>query len=99
MSKCRFFREWISNTVVRVGRVAQQEPVELSLMIGRRNRLVHRPQSRHEVMRILLVAMEANPAAALIQTPPAIVNARTLFGRLQQFAGRVYGPGIAAGIA
>lgn len=47
----------------------------------------------------LVHAMEANPAAALIQTQPAIVNARSLFSRLQQFAGRVYGPIIAAGNA
>ena len=45
----------------------------------------------------LVRAMEADPSAALIQTQPAIVNARSLFSRLQQFAGRVYGPMIAAG--
>ena len=45
----------------------------------------------------LVRAMEAYPSAALIQTQPAIVNARSLFSRLQQFAGRVYGPMIAAG--
>lgn len=44
-------------------------------------------------------AMEANPAAALLQTLPIIVNARSLFSRLQQFAGRLYGPMIAAGVA
>ncbi|WP_375413129.1 glucans biosynthesis glucosyltransferase MdoH [uncultured Bradyrhizobium sp.] len=44
-------------------------------------------------------AMERNPAVALIQTLPVVVNARTLFARLQQFAGRLYGPLIAAGIA
>jgi membrane glycosyltransferase len=47
----------------------------------------------------LVHAMEANPTAALVQTQPVIVNARSLFGRLQQFAGRVYGPIIAAGNA
>jgi membrane glycosyltransferase len=47
----------------------------------------------------LVHAMEIHPAAALIQTQPVIVNARTLFGRLQQFSGRVYGPIIAAGNA
>lgn len=47
----------------------------------------------------LVHAMEANPTAALIQTQPVIINARTLFSRLQQFAGRVYGPIIAAGNA
>ncbi|MBR0868802.1 glucans biosynthesis glucosyltransferase MdoH [Bradyrhizobium tropiciagri] len=44
-------------------------------------------------------AMESHPAAALIQTLPVIVNARSLFSRLQQFAGRLYGPMIAAGVA
>jgi membrane glycosyltransferase len=44
-------------------------------------------------------AMEANPGAALVQTLPVIVNARSLFSRLQQFAGRLYGPMIAAGVA
>ena len=47
----------------------------------------------------LVHAMEVNPAVALIQTQPVIVNARSLFSRLQQFAGRVYGPIIAAGSA
>jgi membrane glycosyltransferase len=47
----------------------------------------------------LVHAMESNPTAALIQTQPVIINARSLFSRLQQFAGRVYGPIIAAGNA
>ena len=47
----------------------------------------------------LVSAMESRPALALIQTLPIIVNAKTLFARLQQFAGRLYGPVIAAGIA
>src|SRR5947208_7888531 len=47
----------------------------------------------------LASAMETHPNVALIQTLPVIVNARTLFARLQQFAGRLYGPAIAAGIA
>jgi membrane glycosyltransferase len=47
----------------------------------------------------LVHAMETNPSAALIQTQPVIVNARSLFSRLQQFAGRVYGPIVAAGNA
>jgi membrane glycosyltransferase len=47
----------------------------------------------------LAAAMEANPGVALIQTLPVIVNGTTLFARTQQFAGRVYGPLIAQGIA
>jgi membrane glycosyltransferase len=47
----------------------------------------------------LSAAMEQNPDVGLIQTLPIIVNGSTLFARLQQFAGRVYGPLIAHGIA
>lgn len=47
----------------------------------------------------LVAAMETHPKAALIQTLPVIVNAKTLFARWQQFAGRLYGPLLAAGIA
>jgi membrane glycosyltransferase len=47
----------------------------------------------------LVGAMQGRPQAALIQTLPVIVNAQTLFSRLQQFAGRLYGPLIAAGNA
>jgi len=47
----------------------------------------------------LVSAMERHPGVALIQTLPIVVNARTLFARLQQFSGRLYGPLIAAGIA
>ncbi|MGP9810784.1 glucans biosynthesis glucosyltransferase MdoH [Rhodopseudomonas sp. NSM] len=47
----------------------------------------------------LAAAMERHPDVGLIQTLPVVVNARTLFARLQQFAGRMYGPMIAAGVA
>ncbi|RJF70357.1 glucans biosynthesis glucosyltransferase MdoH [Rhodopseudomonas palustris] len=47
----------------------------------------------------LAAAMERHPDVALIQTLPVVVHARTLFARLQQFAGRMYGPMIAAGVA
>jgi membrane glycosyltransferase len=47
----------------------------------------------------LVSAMERHPGVALTQTLPIIVNAKTLFARLQQFSGRLYGPLIAAGIA
>jgi membrane glycosyltransferase len=47
----------------------------------------------------LVAAMEHHPKVALIQTLPIVVNASTLFSRWQQFAGRLYGPLIAAGIA
>ena len=47
----------------------------------------------------LAAAMERQPTLALIQTLPMIVNGRTFFARMQQFAGRVYGPVAAHGIA
>jgi membrane glycosyltransferase len=47
----------------------------------------------------LVAAMERNPAAGLIQTFPVMVNATTPFARVQQFAGRLYGPLIAYGLA
>lgn len=47
----------------------------------------------------LVRAMESNSSAGLVQTLPMIVNARSLFSRVQQFAGRLYGPMIAAGVA
>ncbi len=47
----------------------------------------------------LVGAMERHPDVGLIQTLPIITGATTLFARMQQFAGRVYGPLIAHGIA
>ena len=43
--------------------------------------------------------LAARPEAGLIQSLPVIVGGQTLFARMQQFAGRVYGPMIAQGIA
>lgn len=43
--------------------------------------------------------MAADPALALIQTIPMLVGGQTLFARVIQFAGRVYGPPIARGVA
>jgi len=47
----------------------------------------------------LVAAMEDNPDTGLIQTLPLLVNRNTLFARAQQFAARIYGPVIAAGLA
>lgn len=47
----------------------------------------------------LAAAMTAHPDVGLIQTLPIIANGTSLFARMQQFAGRVYGPLIAHGIA
>jgi membrane glycosyltransferase len=44
-------------------------------------------------------AMAADPRAGIIQTLPLLRNRWTLYARLQQFAGRVYGPVVAAGLA
>ena len=40
----------------------------------------------------LVKLMEAHPTAGMIQTVPALVNAESLFGRIQQFANRLYAP-------
>ena len=47
----------------------------------------------------ITAAMERNPHVGLLQTLPLIVNGRSLFARLQQFAGRLYGPMLARGTA
>ncbi|MGN6570262.1 MAG: glucans biosynthesis glucosyltransferase MdoH [Pseudolabrys sp.] len=47
----------------------------------------------------LAAAMEGHPRVGLLQTLPQLLNGNTMFARLQQFAGRVYGPLIARGIA
>ncbi|MCX5615228.1 glucans biosynthesis glucosyltransferase MdoH [Bombella saccharophila] len=47
----------------------------------------------------MAAAMEQHEQVGLIQSLPVIVGGQTLFARLQQFAGRVYGPLIAQGIA
>jgi membrane glycosyltransferase len=47
----------------------------------------------------LAAAMERDPRLGLLQSLPLLVGAQTLLGRLQQFAARVHGPVIAAGLA
>jgi membrane glycosyltransferase len=42
--------------------------------------------------------MERHPRAGIIQTVPAMVNRETLFARVHQFASRLYGPMLAAGL-
>ncbi|MGH6715612.1 MAG: glycosyltransferase, partial [Bradyrhizobium sp.] len=51
-----------------------------------------------DALQRLVVAMERHPDVGVIQTLPIIIGATTLLARLQQFAGRVYGPLIAHGI-
>lgn len=43
--------------------------------------------------------MEANPQSGIIQAPPMTVNGNSLFARMQQFAGKLYGPIVSAGLA
>ena len=53
---------------------------------------------RGETLVDLVKLMETHPAVGLIQTVPAIVNAESLFGRIQQFANRLYAPIFIAGL-
>lgn len=43
--------------------------------------------------------MQANEATGIIQAPPMCINKNSLFARVQQFAGKVYGPIVSAGLA
>lgn len=43
--------------------------------------------------------LAANPHVGLLQTVPLVINRTTLFARAQQFAGRLYGPVLARGLA
>ncbi len=47
----------------------------------------------------LAAAMEADPDSGVIQTLPLVMNRNTLFARLQQFAARIAGPVLGAGLA
>lgn len=47
----------------------------------------------------LAAIIEKNPDFGLVQTVPLSIGRNTLFARLQQFAGRLYGPMLAAGLA
>jgi membrane glycosyltransferase len=47
----------------------------------------------------LVERMDANPAVGLIQAPPKLVRGQTVFARMLQFAGELYGPLSATGIS
>lgn len=47
----------------------------------------------------LVARMERNPDVGLIQVPPVPVNHSSLFARMLQFAGSLYGPMFAAGLS
>jgi membrane glycosyltransferase len=46
----------------------------------------------------LAAGLERHPGVGLLQTMPRVVNGQTLFARMQQFGGHVYGPVIARGV-
>ncbi len=52
-----------------------------------------------DVILKLATRLEAAPAVGLIQTLPTIVNGRSVYARLQQFANRCYGPIFGNGLA
>ena len=54
---------------------------------------------RADTMITLARAMAADPEAGIIQSLPLLHNRWTPFARMTQFAGRVYGPLVAAGLA
>lgn len=47
---------------------------------------------RGEMLVDLVKLMEVHPDVGLIQTVPGLINAESLFGRMQQFANRFYAP-------
>ena len=47
---------------------------------------------RGETLVDLVKLMETHPSVGLVQTVPALINAESLFGRIQQFANRLYAP-------
>jgi membrane glycosyltransferase len=51
-----------------------------------------------ECLTTLVRLMEANPTTGIIQTAPRSAGRETLYARIQQFAGRVYGPLYTAGL-
>jgi membrane glycosyltransferase len=51
-----------------------------------------------EAVASLVRLMEVNQRAGIIQTMPKLIGADTLFGRIQQFASRLYSPLFAAGL-
>ncbi len=53
---------------------------------------------RGETIVDLVKLMETHSQVGLIQTVPALVNAESLFGRIQQFANRLYAPVFIAGL-
>jgi membrane associated rhomboid family serine protease len=55
--------------------------------------------SERDAILRLVDAMQTSPKTGLIQTIPQLVGVETLYGRCQQFAAALYGPGLGHGIA
>jgi Membrane glycosyltransferase len=51
-----------------------------------------------DALTTLMCEMDADPSVGLLQTLPHLQGGHSLFARLQQFAGAVYGPVVARGI-
>ena len=49
-------------------------------------------------VRALVAELDAHPDVALVQSVPRLAGGRSVFARLQQFAGSVYGPVVARGV-
>ena len=49
-------------------------------------------------VRALVAEIDAHPDVALVQSVPRLAGGRSVFARLQQFAGSVYGPVVARGV-
>jgi len=52
-----------------------------------------------ETIEALTARLAADPGLGLVQTLPAIIGGQSLYARLQQFAGRCYGPVLGHGLA
>jgi membrane glycosyltransferase len=52
-----------------------------------------------QALSTLIGEMQADPDLGILQSVPRLAGGKTFFARLQQFAGRVYGPAVARGLA
>lgn len=51
-----------------------------------------------ETLSFMVAEMDADPGCGILQTLPRLYGGQTLFARLQQFSGALYGPVVARGI-
>lgn len=91
----------------------RRRPLNVGRKAGNVGEFVQRWGARYECMLVLDAdslmdaptiaalagAMQAEPGLGLLQSAPALIQGRSLFARLQQFAGALYGPVFAAGLA